>query len=68
MCSHQEWLSSIYLLYEYEKTPTECDREVVLDEKKYRDIVYETQSVEEFEQEWLKWYPPLIKRQNGFFR
>ena len=63
MLTHQTWLLSLYS--QYKSKQINQNSEVNLDEIKYRSIDSE-ETFSNFEEEWLKNHPPLLKRQHGF--
>ena len=70
MCSseHQEWINLLYSQYKNKQINIDCEINLDEIEIKYRNIEIEIENTYYFEEEWLKYYPPLLKRQNGFFK
>ena len=64
---HQIWISSLYSQYDNQQLHKHCEINLDEIEIKYRNIESEqTFASYNFEEEWLKYYPPLLKRQYGF--
>ena len=61
------WISSLYSQYNNKQLlHKQCEINLDTIEIKYRSIESEQTLTYNFEEEWLKYYPPLLKRQHGF--
>ena len=59
---HSIWLQTLYVTYSQGKFPVQ-DCDVVLDDIIYKSITPPQMQNESFDEKWLKYLPPLIRRQ-----
>lgn len=63
---HNDWLNQMRFMYDNKLLEAPLSALMHSDEVSFDEILYRSTPTHEFETEWLRYYPPMIKHQNGF--